>query len=129
MSGREGKSRLETFEADYGRDFGWFVEKDDRRVASLADARFEDMFWYSYAVEPLSESAAEREAVFTAEFWAQTGIVYRNRATGEVAPHAFSGGPTPTEERPRILMRALLSSQQPTVLERALLWIRRFPRR
>ena len=129
MPGGEGKSRLETFEADYGRDFGWFVEKDDRRVAVLTDARFEDMFWYSYAVEPLGKNAAEQEAVFAAEFWAQPGLVYRNRATGEIAPDAFPGGPTPTKERPRISMRALLSSQQPTALERALLWVRRRLRR
>jgi hypothetical protein len=119
------KDRLGLFEADYGRDFGWFVEKDGRLVAALVAPRFEDMFWYSYVVEPVGETGVDREAIFTAAFWAQPGLVYRNRVTGEVATHAFPGGASPTPDNPRIMMRALHTSQRPTLLERALLWFRR----
>jgi hypothetical protein len=124
----ERERRLRIFEADGGRGFGWFVEKDGRRLAALSDPRFEDMFWYSYDVEPLGETDAERAAVFTKELWHQPGLVYRNRVTGEVAPHAFPGGGVPTKGAPRIWMRALYTSLTPTMLERVLLWFRGWKR-
>jgi hypothetical protein len=117
--------RLRLFEGDYGRDFGWFVEKDGRRIAALTDPRFEDMFWYSYAVSPLGDTAAERDQIFAREFWNQSGIVYRNRKTGEVVPNAFPGGAVPTKEIPRIWMRGLHTAARPTCAERALLWLKR----
>lgn len=95
----------------------------------LTDPRFEDMFWYSYVVETLAETPAEREAIFTKDFWAQPGLTFRNRVTGEVAPNAFSGGGVPTKDSPRITMRALYTSMQPTAFERGLLWLRRRRRR
>ena len=118
------RERLRLFEADYGREFGWFVERDGRRLAALVDPRFEEMFWYSYAVEPLATDAGERAAIFREEFWRQPGLVYRNRVTGEVAPNAFAGGAPTTMQNPRVLVRALHASLRPTILERALLWLR-----
>ena len=115
--------RLRLFEADYGRDFGWFVEKDGRRIAALTDPRFEDMFWYSYAVEPLGD--AERKQIFAPHFWDQPDLIYRYRVTDEVVPNAFPAGAAPTEQNPRVWMRALHTAQRPTIVERVLMWIRR----
>jgi hypothetical protein len=116
--------RLRTFEADYGRDFGWFVETGGATVVALVDPQRVELFWYSYRVEPV-EGTALPEAVFAASFWHEGGLVFRNRSTGEVARNAFAGGETPTRERPRLLMRGLSTSLQPTLIERMILWYRR----
>ncbi len=125
MTAAERAERLKVFEANYGRDFGWFVEKGGLRVAALTEPRFEDMFWYSYIVEPLAENSAEAEAIFTEDFWAEPGLTFRNRVTGEVVSSAFRGGGIPTKVSPRIMMRGLYTSMEPTAFERVLLWLRR----
>jgi hypothetical protein len=129
MTAATREERLKIFEANWGRDFGWFVELGGCRLAALTDPRFEDMFWDSYAVARLAESEQEREAIYTKAFWDQPGLVFRNRVTGEVTSHAFRGGQTPTRHCSRITMRGLYSSLQPTILERVLLWFRRRSRR
>jgi hypothetical protein len=129
MKGSRRRSRLEVLDADHGRDFGWFVEKDGQRVALLTNPRFVDMFWYSYTVEPTGATDAERAPVYTKEFWNQAGMTFRNRETGEIAPNAFPGGLTPTREQPLVLMRALHIGRPPGLIERAMLWIRRRRRR
>lgn len=109
--------------------FGWYVELGGRRVAELTDPKPEDMFWVSYAVSSLPEDEPTRNAVFADEFWKRPDLVYRNRVTGEVPPNAFQGGPPPSNERPRVAMRALYSSLTPSRYERLLLWLRRRRRR
>jgi hypothetical protein len=123
MTPSERELRLKVFEADYGREFGWYVEREGRRLAVLTDARLEDMFWYSYAIEPLAEQEAQRDAVFTESFWAQPGLVFRNRATGEVARRAFAAA-APSRRTRRVSMRALVSALRPSPLERLELWRR-----
>jgi hypothetical protein len=129
MTAAEREERLKVFEANYGRDFGWFVERDGRKLAALTDPRFEDMFWVSYAVEPLGETPGERDAVFTKDFWEPPGLTFRNRVTSEVIPSAFHAGSGPTRDRPRVIMRGLYTSMEPTAFERVLLWFRRRRRR
>lgn len=123
------EQRLRIFEADFGREFGWYVEIDGRRTAELTDPRFEDMFWFNYAVTSLAEDEPTRAAIFTAAFWQRTDLVYRNRVTGEMVPNAFQGGAAQSRERPRVSMRALYSSLTPTGVEEMLLWFRRLKRR
>lgn len=116
--------RLRTFEADYGRDFGWFVEKDGATLVVLVEPRHEDMFWCSYRVDPV-EGHELPDVVFSSAVWHEGALVFRNRVTGEVARYAFAGGTTPTREHPRVLMRGLHSVLRPTLLERIMLWHRR----
>lgn len=119
--------RLRTFESNYGRAFGWFVERDGTTVAALVEPQHEDMFWCSYRVEP-AEGGPLPEIIFTPEFWHADDLTFTNRETGEVAPRAFAGSMTPTAERPRVLMRALYSRLRPTLRERIVLWYRRVGR-
>jgi hypothetical protein len=51
--------RLRIFETNYGREAGWYVEHAGRRVALLTAPRFEEMFWDSYRIEPLTTIAGE----------------------------------------------------------------------
>jgi hypothetical protein len=117
------EQRLRIFEADYGRSLGWFVEHNGRQLATLTDPRFEDMFWYSYKVTPLTED----DSIFTKEFWAQNELTFRNMAVNEIAANAFPAmNASPTKESPRLRMRALhLWISGPTLLEKFLLWRRR----
>jgi hypothetical protein len=118
------EQRLRIFEAaDYGRSFGWFVEQDGHQLATLTEPRFEDMFWYSYKVTPLTED----ETVFTKEFWNQDGLVFRNMVLDKVAPNAFPAmSASPSKENPRVRMRGLyLWISEPTLFEKFLLWRRR----
>jgi hypothetical protein len=82
--------RLRILESNYGRDGGWYVEVEGRRLAALTDPQYYDMFWDSYRLEPLTTDPAELEMLFSADFWDHCGgITFRSRAFGEVAPNAF----------------------------------------
>lgn len=116
--------RLRMFESNYGRDFGWFVEKHGARVAALVEPQREDQFWHSYRVEPVDGDGLP-EAVFAIEFWRAGDLAFRNRATGEIVRDAFAGGTIPTRERPRVAMRGLYSRIMPTLLDRIILRFRR----
>ncbi len=61
------RCRRRIFETDYGRDAGWFVEDRGRRVAQLTDWRYEEMFWDSYRIEPLTDDPIEREELLNSD--------------------------------------------------------------
>lgn len=61
----ERAMRLSVFEANCGRNFGWFVEKQGRKLAALTDPHFEDQFWYSYFVAPITKNPVECAALHT----------------------------------------------------------------
>lgn len=79
--------RLDIFASDFGRDAGWDVFRGDAWLLSLVDARFEDMFWYSYRLDPAATAATR------ADFWSQGDLVIRSKLNGETvrgwftAPH------------------------------------------
>lgn len=116
--------RLQIFATNYGRDAGWYVEENGRRIAQLVDAHFEDMFWDSYSIEPLVDSAEERLDLLTSSRrWLECGFAYRSRRFNMVAELAFPGGHGPKSGR--ILMRGLcLQIGSPSLVERFQLWWR-----
>jgi hypothetical protein len=98
--------RLRILESNYGRDFGWYVEAEGRRVAALTDCRWEDMFWDSYRLEPLTTDPA----LFSDDFWDRCDIlVFCNREFGGVAPNAFPSlrAGSAARETGRVHMRGL----------------------
>ena len=106
------KDRLRIIEADYGRKCGWYVEVDGRKIACLSDPQFDDMFWDSYQLEPLTEDLEERACLYAAEFWQSCKAVYRNREFNEAVINAFVGGSaaeleTRLRETGRLSMRGL----------------------
>jgi hypothetical protein len=90
-------------------------------VCLAATVTVAEMFWVSYALEPLVDDPAERERIVSDRtWWHQSGLKFRNREFGIVAPLAFAGGVT---ESGRVVMRALyLDVGPPTMWER--LWLR-----
>jgi hypothetical protein len=115
--------RLGVFQTNYGRAGGWYVERDGRQMALLTGPRFEEMFWVSYAVEPLIDDPVERERIGSdPSWWLPPGLEFRSREFGILAPNAFVAlcvfsGPG------RVLIRALyLHIGEPTTWER--FWLR-----
>ena len=115
--------RLRVFQTNYARGGGWYVESDGRQLALLTDPRSEEMFWDSYAVEPLADDSAERERIGSdPSWWLRPGLEFRSREFGVVAPTAFVAGCV-FSGAGRVLMRALyLYIGPPTMWER--FWLR-----
>lgn len=109
-------------ESNFGRRFGWYVEREGRRLAALTKPRFTDMFWTSYVIEPLGETPEDRSRVLQSDFWNPRGLTFINRVSGGVAPNAFSSAAGLVGER--VVMRALYVDE-PSSFERPVLWARR----
>ncbi|WAS96253.1 hypothetical protein [Nannocystis punicea] len=94
---------------DYGRSEGWDVVLEERAIACLSEPRFEDMFWISYRVTPLTDDPELAAQLLTPEFWREESrrgrLRYRSRALGVFAPHAFAS--LGDHEPGRATMRAL----------------------
>ena len=117
--------RLQTFESDWAQGAGWYVEDDGRRVAQLSSPEYEDMFWCSFAVEPLVEDPAELRLLQTPEYWLERELVYRSKRFGDIAENAMPAGRV-FSQAGRVIMRGLyLHMGTPTRLERFLLWSRK----
>jgi hypothetical protein len=99
--------RLRILESNHGRDGGWYVEVDGRRLAALSDCRREEMFWDSYLLDPLT---AEVGTLWSEGFWDRCGrITFRSREFGDVAPHALAclGAGAMLKESGRLVVRGL----------------------
>lgn len=124
--------RLRILETNYGRECGWYVERDCRRVAALTDCRWHDMFWDSYAVEALTTDPQEQRMLFADEFWNRfKELTFRNREFGAVATHAFPciGAGTVLNRTGRLVVRGLYLVVPSYPWDRLLLWARRRRRR
>jgi hypothetical protein len=127
MSPDVRRLRLRILQTNYGREAGWYVERDGKQLAQLTNPRWEDMFWYSYALVPLTEDIVERERIVSDEtWWHVPGLVFRSREFELIAPLAFVGMSVFTETG-RVMMRRLnLPIGSPNMWER--LWLRLFAR-
>ena len=123
--------RLALLEADYGRAFGWYVERDGRRIAELLEPTWDadSQFWYRYRLVPLSDDPTEQAALRTEAFWADNAgaLSYLNRTTGDSAEQAVPGGlEIDGQDRVWIAFRGLqVDMAPPNLLEKFLLWRRR----
>jgi hypothetical protein len=124
MKRPDRERRLRIFETAYGRAAGWYVEHHGRRLALLTDPRFEEMFWESYRIEPLTAAPEEAQMLTSRDRWLSGEFVFRNREFGEIAENAFAAG-QPFCDDHRVLIRGLyLGIDRPSVWERLLLWYR-----
>ena len=117
--------RLQIFESNYGRDAGWYVEHEGRRIAELTDPRPADMFWFSYKIDPLVEDPGQRADLLDSRLhWDQCDFVFRNRAFDQTAS-GFVAAAQPPFENGRALMHGLyLNIGHPSFWERFLLLLR-----
>lgn len=90
---------------NYGRTAGWYVELEGRRVGTLSDCRWVDMFWDSYVVGELD--GVDASALAATANWDRCRFRFRNRESGEVVETAFCGGGAPFPPGRRVSMRGL----------------------
>lgn len=85
-------TRKRIVESDYGRKFGWFVESEGRRLATLTEPEWDSVaqFWYVYKLTPLTDSPEDHQRLASEGFWQRTDIVYRNREFDMLAPHVLA---------------------------------------
>jgi hypothetical protein len=125
---RAYKRRLRILETDYGREAGWFVELEGRAVAQLTEPRFEDMFWDSYRLEPLTGDAELRRQILTKPFWDDfSRLTFRSCEFGDAVPQAWPAGDVFTEDG-RVKLRGLYLTVRPSWLwpwEWPIIWWRR----
>jgi hypothetical protein len=100
------------------------VERDGTAVAVLDDPRLDDMFWFAWRINPLSEDPEQRAAVSSDAFWADAMLdrtVFRGKASGEVAG-GFWAGSQPVRDGRLILRGAYVpAAVKPT--RNPVLWL------
>ncbi|HSJ02481.1 MAG TPA: hypothetical protein VK956_08515 [Verrucomicrobium sp.] len=91
-------------------DGDWWLEIAGERVTLLTDPQWEDMFWTSFRVEPVTADPILLAQLATSEFRntieIQDRVVWRHRTTQATAPNAFPGM-NPQTLPERITMRGL----------------------
>lgn len=125
MTREERRWRKRVIATNFGRDCGWYVELDGRRVAMLTDQEFVEMFWDSCALTPLVDDAAERERMTSDRFWwHQSGLKFRNREFDVYCEYAFAAG-DPLFDPGRVSMRGLYIHVVPHMTLWEEFWARR----
>jgi hypothetical protein len=78
-------------ESDFGRRFGWFIEKHGMRIGELDYVRWESQaqFWHEYRVT----WHRPEDAVVGPDAWISSKLVLRNRRYSDVVVGAFLTAP------------------------------------
>lgn len=78
-------------ESDFGRRFGWFIEREGERIGELEYIRWNDVtqFWHEYR---LSWRRPE-DAVVGPDAWIEAKLVLRNRRCTDTIVHSFLTSP------------------------------------
>jgi hypothetical protein len=118
--------RLRLIETNCGRESGWYAERNGERLAILTDCRWEEMFWDSYHLEPITNDPVLNQRLLL-EFWIDDeweDVYFRNREFPEiVVTQAFPG---PMREPGRLMIRGLYDCPLPRMpWDYLLLWLRR----
>jgi hypothetical protein len=124
--------RLRVIETNYGRDCGWFVEFEGRRLARLTDPNCNgEMFWVGYKIEALTNDPKDRALLESNEFWNSCAAVYRNCEFDEVVTNALTAGKSGdwVREHGTLTIRALHLNAPNYPWDGLLLWTRRLNRR
>jgi hypothetical protein len=120
--------RLRIWETNYGRDTGWILEREGKPIATLSDCQFEDMFWDSYRIDPITDDRDIRQMILSEAFWTGSdwiGLTWRNREL-EMLPVAPFPAVSPMREPGRVVVRGLyISIAEPRWWDRVVLWVRR----
>lgn len=96
------RKRRAARESDFGRRFGWFIEKDGQRIGELDYVRWDSdaQFWHEYR---LTWRRSE-DAVVGPDAWIAAKLVLRNRRYTDVVIDTFLT--TPERDRGVIAVRS-----------------------
>jgi hypothetical protein len=78
-------------ESDFGRRFGWFVEKDGEKIGELDYVGWDPLgqFWHEYRLT----SSKSEDAVVGPDAWRAAKLVLRNRRYTDVVIDSFLTSP------------------------------------
>jgi len=78
-------------DSDFGRRFGWFIEKDGERIGELDYLRWDchSQFWHEYRIT----WRKPEDAVIGPDVWASSTVVLRNRRYTDVVVESFLTAP------------------------------------
>jgi hypothetical protein len=91
--------RVRAIAANYGCDEGWYVYWHGLRIAELTEWRFEEMFWDSYQLTPLTENADTVARINTNDFWRNGNATFRTRSTDLPSARAVLASNAPVADR------------------------------
>ena len=79
------------YECDFGRKFGWFIEKTGERVGELDYLRWDSLsqFWHEYRVT----WCRPEDAVIGPDAWRAEKLVLRNRRYTDILVESFLTAP------------------------------------
>jgi hypothetical protein len=124
--------RLRVFETNYGRHMGWYVMRECKRLAELTDCRWEEMFWDSYLVTPLTDDPRLNQSLLT-DYWNSPeaeGTYFLCREFPEYGISFYLPAADPTREPGRVILRGLYAMPFFAMpWDYLILWWRRFRRR
>lgn len=85
-------------ESDFGRRFGWFIERNGEKIGELEYLRWDSVaqFWHEYRVT----WRRPEDAVLGPDAWISAGLVLRNRKYTDVVIHSFL---TASQQKPDII--------------------------
>lgn len=113
---------------------GWYVMRDGKRLAELTDCRWEEMFWDSYQVTPLTDDPRLNQSLLT-DYWdwespLAEGTYFLCREFPEYGVPIFFPSGDPTREPGRVILRGLYFIPFFAMpWDYLMLWWRRFRRR
>jgi hypothetical protein len=84
--------------SDFGRRFGWFIERGEERIGELEYLRWDSVvqFWHEYHLT----WRKPEDAVVGPDAWISAGLVLRNRRYKDVVISSFLTG---TQQQPNII--------------------------
>jgi hypothetical protein len=84
---RSLRRRKAAKESDYGRRFGWFIEKDGVKIGELEYVRWlpDGQFWHEYRVTWYKSE----DAVGGRDVWSKERLTLRNRRFLQVVVESF----------------------------------------
>ncbi len=126
LTNDEKKMRIQLFETDYGHEYGWFVERNGERIATLSHPRYFDMFWRLFTVEPIIQDTEKKRLLSTDEFWGDRFLLYRNCNLNIVTRNFIVRWNSDLPEGTVILRGYPIDDPEPTLREKLLLFFRRF---
>jgi len=101
---QENEEEAELKKSNFGRDFGWFIELEDKVIGELVNNTYHEMFWVKYEI--IAYEGYE-EMLFDFDKWAECKFKFRNKHYFQYVDAACAPFIEKEEKNYTIIMRGL----------------------
>lgn len=100
------RDEKELKQSNYGRYYGWYIERNGEQIGELVSYQYDEMFWDRYTIIPYHGYENRLLHYF---YWLQHDFQYSNKHYPQYAKNAVFGGEEITKKGTEytILMRGL----------------------